>query len=127
MIAATTASTTRQRCSPTWRSAASAERSAGERPGRAVLALATGRPPACSSLLFFLAAFAAAFAFLLLPFLLHLLGGGAVTEAETRRLLGSGELDLAGYFLLAAIVFVVAALCMITSRVGVIRVLRSYA
>ena len=72
-------------------------------------------------------AFAAAVTFLLLPFMLHLLGGGTVTEAETRRLLGSGELDLAGYFLLAAIVFVVAALCMITSRLGVFRVLKSYA
>ena len=72
-------------------------------------------------------AFAAAAAFLLLPVMLHLLGGGTVTEAETRRLLGSGELDLGGYVLLAAIVFVVAALCMLTSRVGVFRVLKTYA
>ncbi|GFO82387.1 MAG: cell division protein FtsX [Methyloceanibacter sp.] len=72
-------------------------------------------------------ALAAAVTFLLLPFLLHLLGGGAVTEAETRRLLGTGELDIWGYLLLVVIVVVVAALCTITSRLGVFRVLKSYA
>ena len=72
-------------------------------------------------------AFAAVIAFLLLPFLMQLLGGGAVTEAETRRLVGSGELDFGGYILLLLVVIVVAALCMVTSRFGVIRVLRTYA
>ena len=72
-------------------------------------------------------AFAAAISFLLLPLMMHLLGGGTVTEAETRRLLGSGELDLGGYFLLVGVVVVVAGLCMITSRLGVFRVLKSYA
>jgi cell division transport system permease protein len=72
-------------------------------------------------------AVAAIIAFLLLPFLLHLLGGGAVTEADTRRLLGSGELDFGGYLLLLLVVVVVAALCMITSRFGVTRVLKTYA
>jgi len=72
-------------------------------------------------------AFAAAISFLLLPLMMHLLGGGVVTEAETRRLLGSGELDLGGYFLLVGVVVVVAGLCMITSRLGVFRVLKSYA
>jgi cell division transport system permease protein len=72
-------------------------------------------------------ALAAAIAFFLLPFMMYLLGGGIVTEAETRRLLGSGELDFGGYFLLVLVVVVVAALCMITSRLGVSRVLRSYA
>ena len=72
-------------------------------------------------------AIAATVTFLLLPFLLSLLSGGAVTEAETRRLLGNGELDLGGYLLLALIVVVVAALCMATSRLGVFRVLKTYA
>jgi cell division transport system permease protein len=72
-------------------------------------------------------AFAAVIAFLLLPFLMQLLGGGAVTEAETRRLVGSGVLDFGGYILLLLVVVVVAALCMVTSRFGVIRVLRTYA
>jgi cell division transport system permease protein len=72
-------------------------------------------------------AFAAVIAFLLLPFMTYMLGGGVVTAAETRRLIGSGELDLAGYFLCVLVVIVVACLCMITSRLGVIRVLKSHA
>jgi cell division transport system permease protein len=72
-------------------------------------------------------ALAAAIAFLLLPLMMQLLGGGIVTTAETQRLVGSGELDLGGYFLCVVVVFVVACLCMFTSRLGVIRVLKSYA
>jgi len=72
-------------------------------------------------------ALSAALAFLLLPLTMHMLGGGVVTAADTQRLLGSGELDLGGYFLCVLVVIVVASLCMITSRLGVIRVLKSYA
>lgn len=72
-------------------------------------------------------ALAAALAFLFLPLMTHMLGGGIVTEAETSRLIGSGELDLWGYFLCVLVVVVVACLCMITSRLGVIRVLKTYA
>lgn len=72
-------------------------------------------------------AVAAAIAFLLLPFMMQLLGGGTVTAAETQRLIGSGELDFKGYLLCVLVVVVVAGICMITSRVGVIRVLRAYA
>jgi cell division transport system permease protein len=71
-------------------------------------------------------AITAAIAFLLLPVLTHMLGGGIVTATETERLIGTGELDLAGYFLCVLVVFVVACLCMITSRLGVISVLKSY-
>jgi cell division transport system permease protein len=71
-------------------------------------------------------ALAAMIAFLLLPLMTHLLGGGVVTAAETQRLIGSGELDLPGYLLCVAVVLVVASLCMITSRLGVIRVLKTY-
>ena len=71
-------------------------------------------------------ALAAAVAFLLLPLLTHMLGGGIVTAAETERLIGTGELDLSGYFLCVLVVFVIACLCMVTSRLGVIRVLKSY-
>jgi cell division transport system permease protein len=70
---------------------------------------------------------AAAAAFLLLPAMMDVLGGGIVTAAETQRLIGSGQLDLKGYLLCVVVVFVVASLCMVTSRLGVIRVLKNYA
>lgn len=72
-------------------------------------------------------ALAAALAFLLLPAMMDMLGGGIVTAAETQRLVGSGELDLKGYLLCVLVVIVVASLCMVTSRLGVIRVLKTYA
>jgi len=56
-----------------------------------------------------------------------MLGGGVVTAAETQRLIGSGELDLKGYLLCVLVVIVVASLCMVTSRLGVVRVLKNYA
>jgi cell division transport system permease protein len=72
-------------------------------------------------------ALAAALAFLLLPFMMDALGGGIVTTAEAQRLIGSGRLDLKGYLLCFLVVIVVAGLCMVTSRLGVIRVLKNYA
>ena len=72
-------------------------------------------------------AISAALVFLLLPTAMHVIGGGPVTATEMSRLVGTGELDLKGYLLCALVVVVVAGLCMITSRVGVIRVLKSYA
>jgi cell division transport system permease protein len=72
-------------------------------------------------------AVAAAIAFLVLPLVMHMIGGGDVTAAEMQRLVGSGELDLPGYLLCVLVVVVVALLCMVTSRLGVIRVLKSYA
>ncbi len=71
-------------------------------------------------------ALAAAVVFLLLPLVMHMIGGGIVTAAEMQRLVGSGELDLPGYLLCVLVVVVVASLCMVTSRLGVIRVLKSY-
>jgi cell division transport system permease protein len=63
--------------------------------------------------------------FALMPTLMELLGGGTVSLAEMRRLVGSGTLDMIGYGVLAALVFVVAALCMLTSRFSVYRILHS--
>ena len=63
--------------------------------------------------------------FLLLPSLVPLLGGGAVTAAEIRNFVGGGVLDLLGYILLGIVVVVIAALCMLTSRYGVYRILHT--
>ncbi|MEG6507865.1 ABC transporter permease [Methyloligella sp. 2.7D] len=71
-------------------------------------------------------ALSAALVFLLLPLLMHLVGGGLVAAAETRRLFGTGELGIAGYLFFVLVVVVIAGLCMITSRIGVIKVLRDY-
>jgi cell division transport system permease protein len=72
-------------------------------------------------------AIAAAITFLLLPLALHFLGGGTIATAEIGRLIGTGELGIGGYLLFVVVVLVVAGLCMVTSRLGVIRVLKSYA
>jgi len=63
--------------------------------------------------------------FLLMPAVMQVLGGGSVSTAEMQRLVGSGNLDFAGYVLLSIVVVVIAALCMLTSRFGVYRILNS--
>jgi cell division transport system permease protein len=70
------------------------------------------------------AAFALA-VFILMPTIVQVLGGGSMTLTELHRLVGSGALDVAGYVLMGIVVVVVAALCMLTSRFGVFRILNS--
>ena len=64
--------------------------------------------------------------FFLLPAITALLGGGG-TAQELQRLIGSGTLDIPGYVLLGVVVVVIAALCMLTSRYGVFRILHARA
>jgi cell division transport system permease protein len=70
-------------------------------------------------------ALSAMIVFLLMPTVMELLGGGTVTIAEIRRLVGTGSLDPLGYGMLGLVVVVIAALCMLTSRFGVFRILNS--
>ena len=63
--------------------------------------------------------------FLGMPLVMQPLGGGSVTQAELSRLVGTGSLDLKGYLVLIGLVIVIAALCMLTSRFGVKRILHS--
>ncbi len=72
-----------------------------------------------------LGAVSAMFVFLAMPWVVRLLGGGQVTMAEIHRLIGAGTLDAAGYVLLMIVVVIIAALCMITSRLGVYRILNA--
>ncbi len=72
-----------------------------------------------------LGALSAMAVFLALPLAMQTLGGGSVTQAEMSRLMGTGSLDLAGYAVLIGLVVVIAALCMLTSRVGVKRILHA--
>ena len=67
----------------------------------------------------------AGLAFLGMPLAMDLLGGGSASLAEMQHLIGSGALDWPGYGWLAAVVVVIAALCMLTSRIGVYRILHS--
>jgi cell division transport system permease protein len=62
--------------------------------------------------------------FLAMPTVMELLGGGTVTIAEIRRLIGISSLDAMGYVLLGIVVLVIASLCMLTSRIGVFRILK---
>lgn len=63
--------------------------------------------------------------FMMMPTIVRLLGGGELTLAELHRLVGSGALDLAGFVLMGIVIVVVAALCVLTSRWGVFRILNS--
>lgn len=63
--------------------------------------------------------------FFLMPTIMQLLGGGQVGATELKRLIGTGSLDLPGYFLLGIVVVVIAGLCMLTSRYGVFRILNA--
>jgi cell division transport system permease protein len=67
----------------------------------------------------------AMFVFLVMPTVMELLGGGSVTITELRRLIGIATLDPPGYFLLGIVVLVIASLCMLTSRIGVYRILNN--
>lgn len=73
----------------------------------------------------FIGAVFAAGVFLLLPAIMQMIGGSTVSASEIRRLVGDASLDLMGYGMLLGVVFVVSALCMVTSRIGVYRILQS--
>ena len=64
--------------------------------------------------------------FMGMPAITDMLGGGAVSAVEMQRLIGTGALDPAGYLILGLVVVIIAALCMITSRVGVYRILHGH-
>lgn len=66
---------------------------------------------------------AAAFVFLALPYVGEQLSSTAAAEAEIRRLMGAGSLDLGGYLVLLSVVIVISAICKMTSRYGVRRIL----
>ena len=83
-----------------------------------VILLVTGLLGLVTASLGILGAVAAAVAFMLLPFMMYLLGGGVVTEAETRRLRGFGTLDLGGYVRSVAIVFVLVFAATVWQAVG---------
>lgn len=70
-------------------------------------------------------ALAACVVFLIAPTLVEMIGGQTVTGAELRQLVGSGALELPGYGLMGLVVIIIAALCMLTSRLGVFRILNS--
>ncbi len=71
-------------------------------------------------------ALAATLVFLLLPLVMTLLGGGSLAATEFKRLIGTSGLDWPGYALFIVVVVVVASLCMLTSRFGVFRILKSH-
>jgi cell division transport system permease protein len=63
--------------------------------------------------------------FVSMPTVMQMLGGGSSTTSEMHRLIGTSGLDATGYLLLGAVVVTISALCMLTSRFGVFRILNS--
>ena len=64
--------------------------------------------------------------FLLIPVAMRMVSGHGLAVAELRQLLGTAIRAWPGYLLFGVVVFVVASLCMLTSRFGVYRILRSH-
>ncbi|MGB0087603.1 MAG: ABC transporter permease [Rhodomicrobiaceae bacterium] len=62
--------------------------------------------------------------FYCLPIMTEYLSGAA-THAEIHRLVGTGRLDFFGYVSLLLVVVVIAAICLLTSRFGVRRILNA--
>ena len=71
-------------------------------------------------------AFGATLVFLLLPVAMRLLSRHGLAAAEFRQFIGSASFEWPGYLLFGAVVVVVATLCMLTSRFGVYRILKSH-
>ena len=65
----------------------------------------------------------AAIVFFCLPYLTEGVSSSVTSQAEIRRLVGAGTLDLYGYIVLLLVVIAVAAICKMTSRYGVRRIL----
>ena len=64
---------------------------------------------------------AAGLVFFMMPVLADYMSGAA--NAEFRRLVGTGRLDMMGYLSLLIVVVIIAAICQLTSRYGVRRIL----
>ena len=65
----------------------------------------------------------AAIVFFCLPYLTEGVSSSVTSQAEIRRLVGAGTLDPYGYIVLLFVVIAVAAICKMTSRYGVRRIL----
>ncbi|MEZ5844778.1 MAG: ABC transporter permease [Hyphomicrobiaceae bacterium] len=70
-------------------------------------------------------ALAAMAVFFLMPWIMQVLGGGTLALLELERLIGAGILDTLGYGVLSSVVLIIAGICMVTSRLGVYRILRT--
>ncbi len=62
--------------------------------------------------------------FFTLPIVTDILSGAA-TDTEIRRLIGTGRMDALGYCSLSFVVLIIAAICSLTSRIGVRRILNA--
>ncbi|MEN2494951.1 MAG: hypothetical protein TECD_00862 [Hyphomicrobiaceae bacterium hypho_1] len=67
----------------------------------------------------------AAAVFFVMPTVIEFLGSGTFVKTELKHLIGNGVMDSYGYLILLFVVVAIAALCMITSRVGVFRILHN--
>ncbi len=65
----------------------------------------------------------AALVFFCVPYVTEGVSSSVTSQVEIRRLVGAGTLDLGGYIVLLIVVVAIAAICKMTSRYGVRRIL----